>query len=79
MSAVITRCRIGINTAAPPNTARTVAGVDYSTRETNAASMHWGHTDSERHLFVAFTIREDFIRVISARDMTAREVRRYTG
>ncbi|HCE43483.1 MAG TPA: hypothetical protein DET40_08030 [Lentisphaeria bacterium] len=32
-----------------------------------------GITDSDRLLFVVFTIRGDLIRVISARDMTKRE------
>ena len=36
-----------------------------------------GRTDSGRHLFAAFTIRGEFIRVISARDMTRNELRRY--
>ena len=36
-----------------------------------------GRTDARRLLFIAFTIRGDKIRVISARDMTQREQRRY--
>lgn len=36
-----------------------------------------GRTDAGRHLFVAFTIRRDLIRVISARDMTRKETRSY--
>jgi len=36
-----------------------------------------GHTDWGRLLFVVFTIRGDKIRVISSRDMTASEERRY--
>ena len=36
-----------------------------------------GRTDVDRLLFVAFTIRIDNIRVISARDMTRSEKRRY--
>lgn len=36
-----------------------------------------GKTDSNRHLFIAFTIRTRRIRVISARDMTSSEERRY--
>jgi uncharacterized DUF497 family protein len=36
-----------------------------------------GHTAAGRLLFVAFTIRRDLIRVISARDMTRREMRKY--
>jgi len=36
-----------------------------------------GRTDAERWLFIAFTIRNNLIRVISARDMTKREERVY--
>ena len=36
-----------------------------------------GKTDDNRLLFAVFTIRNDLIRVISARDMTQAERRRY--
>lgn len=36
-----------------------------------------GKTDSERLLFIAFTIRNKLIRVISARDMSRKERRMY--
>ena len=36
-----------------------------------------GRTDYYRHLFVVFTVREKLIRVISARDMTRKEKRKY--
>lgn len=36
-----------------------------------------GQTDSGRELFVVFTLRGELIRVISARDMTPKERRRY--
>lgn len=36
-----------------------------------------GRTDADRWLFIAFTIRDNLIRVISARDMTKREKRIY--
>jgi uncharacterized DUF497 family protein len=36
-----------------------------------------GRTDAERWLFIAFSIRDKLIRVISARDMTKREERIY--
>jgi uncharacterized DUF497 family protein len=36
-----------------------------------------GHTDSGRLLFISFTVRRSLIRVISARDMTRKEVRTY--
>lgn len=38
-----------------------------------------GRTDEDRLLFIAFTIRDDLIRVISARDMTQNERRRYSS
>ncbi|MFC1853820.1 BrnT family toxin [candidate division CSSED10-310 bacterium] len=36
-----------------------------------------GRTDRNRLLFVVFVIREHYIRVISARDMNERELRKY--
>jgi len=36
-----------------------------------------GRTDMNRLLFIAFTLRQEKIRVISARDMTEYEIRRY--
>lgn len=36
-----------------------------------------GRTESDRWLFVAFAVRADLIRVISARDMTKNEKRKY--
>ena len=36
-----------------------------------------GKTDPSRRLFIAFTVRNKFIRVISARDMTKSENRKY--
>ncbi len=36
-----------------------------------------GRTDRERWLFVAFTIRDNLIRVISVRDMNKKEARKY--
>ncbi len=36
-----------------------------------------GRTDAERLLFVVFTVRKDKIGVISARDMTRSEIKRY--
>jgi len=38
-----------------------------------------GQTDTGRWLFVTFTIRNDLIRVISARDMNKRETRKYVA
>ncbi|MGH7599391.1 MAG: BrnT family toxin [bacterium] len=36
-----------------------------------------GRTDTDRYLFVAFTIRNNLIRIISARDMNNKEIRKY--
>lgn len=36
-----------------------------------------GRTENNRWLFVAFTVRENLIRVVSARDITRREQRKY--
>ena len=36
-----------------------------------------GRTDAERRLFIAFTVNNNLIRVISARDMTKSEERKY--
>lgn len=36
-----------------------------------------GRTDGDRWLFISFTIRNNLIRVISARDMNRKEVRKY--
>lgn len=36
-----------------------------------------GRTDAKRWLFVAFTVRGDLIRVISARDMNEKEAKKY--
>ena len=38
-----------------------------------------GQTDGDRPLFIAFTLRGDLIRVISARDMSRRERKAYQG
>ncbi|MFN0120616.1 MAG: BrnT family toxin [Blastocatellia bacterium] len=46
----------------------------------SASESRWfalGRTDADRLLFIAFTIRNNLIRVISARDMTKREERVY--
>ncbi len=36
-----------------------------------------GHTDAARRLFVAFAVRGELVRVISARDMSRRERKHY--
>ncbi|NOQ22904.1 MAG: BrnT family toxin [Candidatus Aegiribacteria sp.] len=50
---------------------------DSAHSETESRYYVLGQTDSGRLLFVVLTIREKLIRVISARDMTKREERRY--
>jgi hypothetical protein len=54
-----------------------IAGVDvaHSTKERRYSAL--GQTDAHRPLFVVFTIRKRLIRIISAREMTSRELRRY--
>lgn len=36
-----------------------------------------GHADSGRRLFISFTVRGSLVRIISARDMTRRELQSY--
>jgi hypothetical protein len=45
--------------------------------QTEPRAFALGQTDAGRLLFVAFTVRGTRVRVISARDMTARERQRY--
>lgn len=47
----------------------------HSKREPRSYAL--GRTESDRWLFVAFTIRKELIRVISAREMTENEKRKY--
>ena len=54
-----------------------VAGSDATHSKTERRYFALGRTDSRRPLFVVFTIRKRLIRVISAREMTKRELRRY--
>ncbi len=41
--------------------------------ETERRFLALGQTDNNRSLFIAFTVRNDLIRVISARDMSRKE------
>jgi uncharacterized DUF497 family protein len=50
---------------------------DRERSEQEARYLALGQTDSGRLLFISFTVRRSLIRVISARDMTRREVRTY--
>ena len=45
--------------------------------EHEARYLALGQADSGRLLFISFTVRRSLVRVISARDMTRREVRAY--
>lgn len=50
-----------------------------NTKHSQKEQRHYvlGRTDTDRWLFIAFTIRDELIRVISARDMNDREMRKY--
>ena len=54
-----------------------IARRDAGHSEIEARFYVLGRTDSGRLLFVAFTIRHEKVRVISARDMTRAEKQRY--
>lgn len=56
-----------------------VAGTDDTHSERERRYFALGQTDGQRPLFLVFTIRENLIRVISAREMTKAELRRYTS
>lgn len=47
----------------------------HSSRESRFRAL--GRTDSNRYLFIIFTIRENKIRVISARDQSKKERKQY--
>jgi len=51
--------------------------VDASHSKVEQRYMALGITDAGRRLFIAFTVRRNLIRVISARDMTRREATTY--
>ncbi|MGH9464555.1 MAG: BrnT family toxin [Thermoanaerobaculia bacterium] len=51
------------------------ADLQRSQREERFVAL--GKTDAKRRLFVAFTFREDLIRIVSARDMGRQERREY--
>lgn len=54
-----------------------LASADPERSETEPRYFVLGRTDADRHLFAAFTIRGNLIRVISARNMTRKELRKY--
>jgi len=51
------------------------ADAKHSIREKRFYAL--GRTENNHWLFIAFTVRENLIRVVSARDMTGREQRKY--
>lgn len=54
-----------------------IIAADSNHSQTEVRFFALGRTDASRHLFVAFTVRNECIRVISARDMTESEKRKY--
>ena len=54
-----------------------VIGADREHSGQEARHLALGQTDSGRLLFISFTVRRSLIRVISARDMTRKEVQTY--
>jgi uncharacterized DUF497 family protein len=54
-----------------------VAGADPKHSKKERRYYALGQTDAGRPLFVSFSVRKKLIRVISARDMTVRELRVY--
>ena len=54
-----------------------IIAVDKKHSEVEQRFFALGKTEKNRWLFIAFTIRDEFIRVISARDMTESEQRKY--
>ncbi|MCP3963157.1 MAG: BrnT family toxin [bacterium] len=54
-----------------------VVGEDWEHSDDEDRLYALGHTDAGHDLFVVFTLRGELIRVISAREMTPRERRRY--
>jgi uncharacterized DUF497 family protein len=54
-----------------------VAGEDLLHADNESRFYALGQTDGGRRLFLVYTLRRESIRVISARDMTPKERRRY--
>ena len=54
-----------------------VVGEDFKHSKSESRYYGLGTTDKERELFLVFTLREDRIRVITARDMSRKERRIY--
>jgi uncharacterized DUF497 family protein len=56
-----------------------IAGLDEKRSKSEPRYYALGITDSGRRLFIAFTVRKNLIRVISARDMSRRERKVFEG
>lgn len=54
-----------------------IVAVDKAHSQNEQRYFALGHTDGNRWLFVAFTVRSRLIRVVSARNMNEKEARRY--
>ena len=54
-----------------------VTGKDEKHSQQESRFYALGHTDARRRLFVVFTVRQNLIRVISARDMNRKERKVY--
>lgn len=54
-----------------------LVGEDEAHSQDEPRGFALGHTNAGRMLFVVFTIRNQFIRIVSARGMTSKERRRY--
>jgi hypothetical protein len=54
-----------------------IVAVDRKHSATEKRFYVLGRTDADRFLFIAFTIRNNLIRVISARDMNGKETRKH--
>ena len=54
-----------------------VISADRKHSATERRFLALGQTDSGRRLFLSFTVRKSLIRIISARDMTRKELRAY--
>lgn len=54
-----------------------IVAADKSHSDAEKRFFALGRTDANRRLFIAFTVRKKMIRVISARDMTKSENRKY--
>ncbi len=54
-----------------------IVAADIAHSEAEERFFALGQTDGGRLLFIAFTVRDDLIRVISARDMSRKERKEY--